>query len=140
MVKDPSLWGEKYVRNASTAAPSYEAGVRNPKRSPTQAAISKATEWQAKVASPTALEKFKAGLKHAGDEAWLNGALNKGVARYADGVQQGANKYNEFAGKFARHLASAENKIAAMPKTNIEQSIAKSAAQIRHNSAYSNTK
>lgn len=136
MPKDPSRWTDKYVNRASVAAPEYEEGIKHPRRSPTGEAIKKADQWRAKMQDPKTLENYKAGLAYAGDAAWEKGALEKGVVRYAAGVALGAAKYAEFAGKFASHLAGAETKIAAMPKTNLDQSIAKASAQIKHNALF----
>jgi hypothetical protein len=92
-VKDPGVSAQKYVTNAGNAVPAYKAGIQAPKQSQSQAAIAAAPNWQQAVQSPTALARFKSGLTAAGDAAWSAGALNKGAARYPQGVQMAQQKW-----------------------------------------------
>jgi len=92
-VKDPTASGQKYVTNAGNAVNAYKAGVQSPKQSQSAAAIAAAPNWQQAVQSPTALAAFKSGLSRAGDAAWQSGALNKGAARYPQGVQLAQQKW-----------------------------------------------
>lgn len=92
-VKDPTASGQKYVTNAGNAVNAYKAGVQSPKQSQSQAAIAAAPTWQQAVTSPAAAAAFKSGLTRSGDQGWQNGALNKGAARYPQGVQLAQQKW-----------------------------------------------
>ena len=105
-VKDPGASAQKYVTNASNAVNAYKAGVQAPKQSQSQAAIAAAPNWQQAVSSPTAAAAFKAGLTASGDQGWVNGALNKGAARYPQGVQMAQTKWQTNTTPYLQALAS----------------------------------
>lgn len=92
-VKDAGTSAQKWVTNAGNAVNAYKAGIQSPKQSQSGAAIAAAPTWQQAVASPAAASAFTAGLRNAGDTAWQNGALNKGAARYPQGVQLAQGKW-----------------------------------------------
>jgi hypothetical protein len=92
-VKDPATSSAKYVQNAGNAVNAYKAGVQAPKQSQSAAAIAAIPNWQQAVASPSAAAAMKSGLTASGDTGWMNGALNKGAARYPQGVQLAQGKW-----------------------------------------------
>ena len=92
-VKDPATSAAKYTQNTANAVNAYKAGVQNPKQSQSQAAIAAIPTWQQAVNSPSAANAMKSGLTASGDAGWQAGALNKGAARYPQGTQLGAPKW-----------------------------------------------
>ena len=92
-IKDIGTLQTKYVNRASNAVSDYKAGVQQPKRSQSAAAIAAGPQWQQAVSSTLALNRFTSGLRAAGDAGWQNGALTLGATRYPGGVQAGASKW-----------------------------------------------
>jgi hypothetical protein len=105
-VKDPATSAQKYVTNTANAVNAYKAGVQSPKQSQSAAAVAAAGNWQQAVNSPQALAAFKSGLTKAGDTAWVNGALNKGAARYPQGTQLAAPKWQQNVQPYLQTIAS----------------------------------
>lgn len=92
-VKDAATSAQKYITNTANAVNAYKAGVQSPKQSQSAAAIAAVGTWQQAVSSTQAATAFKSGLTKAGDAAWVAGALNKGAARYPQGTQLAAPKW-----------------------------------------------
>jgi hypothetical protein len=105
-VKDPAASSAKYVQNAGNAVNAYKAGVQAPKQSQSAAAIAAVPLWQQAVASPAAAAAMKAGLNASGDQGWMSGALNKGAARYPQGVQLAQGKWQTNTQPYLTLLAS----------------------------------
>lgn len=106
-VKDPTASAAKYVQNAGNAVNAYKAGIQAPKRSQSQAAIDAIPNWQQAVASTGAAARMKSGLTASGDSGWTNGALNKGAARYPQGVQMAQGKWQQNTQPYLTALATA---------------------------------
>jgi len=92
-VKDAASSAQKYITNTANAVNAYKAGIQSPKQSQSAAAVAAVATWQQAVSSPTAAKAFTSGLTKAGDAAWSAGALNKGAARYPQGTQLAAPKW-----------------------------------------------
>ena len=83
----------RFVSRASQATDTYESGVRNP-RTPWAAATLAAEKNQAEGSQKAIAEKrFSKGVSKAGDAAYLKGAVEKGTARFAQGVQAAEGAY-----------------------------------------------
>lgn len=136
MVKNETRWFSKYQDRTSIAGPEYEAGIRDPRRDPTAAAIDKQDEMLKNLTDSVKNGKWADGLRYSGMAGWQNAALIKGTVRYSDGVSFSLDKVRDFVSKFAAHLRSKEAEIQKMPKTSIDQSIQKAAAQIKHNAQF----
>jgi hypothetical protein len=114
-VKPLDAIAAKWSQRASVAGQAYTDGVKNPKNdwaSSTQAA---AGNWATGVQSAAADGRFAKGVAAAGDSAWQNGAINKGAARYPQGVQAAQGKFSSGFSKFAQVLTNL-NLPARMPK------------------------
>jgi len=111
----------------------YLAGVRNPKRSPTEAALSMADTWHRKVSLDETKEKWMKRRAAVGDEGWIAGIELKGVARYPQGTEIGSVKMMDFLNKFYPHLAEGLKKVYSIPRVTIDDSIERVATLIRHN-------
>jgi len=85
--------GKRWVERAAIAGESYIAGAQNP-RQDWETATSKAeSNWKAGVNEAASKGRFGKGVKKAGNQAWLNGVINKGADRYATGVALAQEKY-----------------------------------------------
>ncbi len=90
---------QKWKERASIAGPDYEAGVRNPKKSWSGAAIAQEGAYEQGVQAGIARKAFGKGVRETGDEGWSKGAIEKGVARFGPGVALAEEKYNSEMGK-----------------------------------------
>lgn len=87
--KIASKWSEVTPQRAGE----YQAGINSPKRSWSQATSDAEENYNAGVTEAQARGAFKKGVEKAGDSAWKEGALNKGVSRWPAGVRLGKSKY-----------------------------------------------
>jgi len=85
---------EKWRRRASAAAPDYAAGIKDPKQSWQTAASAANDNYVTAVTQAASAGKFKAGVAKAGDATWQKGALEKGAARFPQGVTAAESDYN----------------------------------------------
>ncbi len=84
---------QKWVDRAGVAGPAYEAGVKNPRRNWSKATADASENFKTAIQKAIAEDRFKKGVIKAGDEAWLKGAIEKGVSRYPVGVAVAKDKY-----------------------------------------------
>jgi hypothetical protein len=85
-VKSVSAAADKWNRRASVAGPDYEAGIRAPRVNQNEAAIAADASYKAGVTAAIARDGFVKGLRAAGNEKWVRGAVEKGIPRYPQGV------------------------------------------------------
>jgi len=71
----------------------YQSGIQAPRRSWAQATSSAQENYNAGVQEAISRSAFGKGVDKAGDSAWREGALQKGVSRWPQGVRLGKNKY-----------------------------------------------
>jgi len=105
-VKDPGASAAKFVQRAQNAVDAYKAGVQAPKVSQNAAAVAAIPRWQQAVASSAAAAAMRSGLAAAGDQGWMNGALQKGAGRYPDGVAKAQAKYQANVTPFFQAIGS----------------------------------
>lgn len=74
-------------------ADEYKRGVESPRRSWSQATAEAEENYNQGVQEAAARGSFKKGVERAGDSAWREGAVNKGVSRWPQGVRLGKNNY-----------------------------------------------
>jgi hypothetical protein len=84
---------EKYVARASVAQGDYEKGVRSPKTSWSTATQAAKGTYQQAVTAGDIGDRFSRGVSAAGDAKWSQMAVEKGVGRFADGVNKSSQFY-----------------------------------------------
>src|SRR3990167_5734067 len=89
--KIASKWSEVTPQRAGE----YQAGIQSPRRSWQQATSDAEENFNAGVQEAIARGAFGKGVNEAGDSAWREGALQKGVSRWPVGVRLGKNKYQQ---------------------------------------------
>ncbi len=105
-VKSASAAAEKFASRAAGAGKDYESGVKNPKRSWADATANSAAAYEGGIQQAIGEKRFENGVRSAGDQKYLNGAVNKGVGRYGQGV---AAAKNDYAQGVAPYLQTIEN-------------------------------
>lgn len=85
-IKNLDQSSDKWVRRASVAAPDYTAGIENPRASWEDSAVAADANYRAGVTAAANRGAFASGVRGAGNEKWKRGSLQKGPARFAEGV------------------------------------------------------
>lgn len=76
----------KWARRASSAGGEYEEGVKNTTRSWATAAAAAEGNYRTGVTQAAANGRFGKGVQKAGDAKWKKNAVEKGPARFSQGV------------------------------------------------------
>ena len=124
---------EKWKRNTAAATQDVMRGVDRVTVAPGQKAAAASGKWLGKVTQ--AEDKFRANVGAVSLASWQQ-STKDGASRIAAGVNAKAHKMGDFAAAFYAHLDRGAAAINSMPTTTVEDGIAKSAAQIRHNAAF----
>ena len=85
----------------------YEAGVRSPKTSWSQAAAAAEANQAAGVSAAISRKAFAAGVRKAGDEKWQRKALAVGPGRFAEGARVAQPDFEAGFGKFHSAIGAA---------------------------------
>lgn len=72
----------------------YEAGVKEPKVSWSAMTLAANDAWKAGITDAVSRNAFHKGVSKAGNAAWQEGAVLKGVLRWGPGVQIAEPKYS----------------------------------------------
>lgn len=83
----------KFARRAQSAGPEYESGVRSPSTPWAAASSAAAGSYEQGVTQAISRKAYGKGVAAAGDARWSRGAIEKGPARYAQGVQLAEGDY-----------------------------------------------
>ena len=110
-IKSTEASAAKWARRAGNAGPEYEEGVRNPRKSWAAETAASAGAYEKGVQASIANKSFEKGVKAAGDSKWQTNAIEKGPARFQQGVNLGEDAYSK---GFAPYRAVIAN--TALPK------------------------
>jgi len=135
-LKTPEFVAKKYLDRTAVSKAFYIYGVKNPKRSPTEAALEAAETWRARVSADDTFEKWQARRRAAGDEKWLFGIETKGAERWPKGCEIGAVWMMDFMSKFLPHLAKGLEEVYKIERKSIEDAIKRVETLIRHNAKF----
>jgi len=87
--------GGKWKRRTETAGAEYEAGVKDPKNDWLEKTVGAEKNYEAGVQNSIRLKRFGKGVKKAGTAKWQEGAVNKGVPRFGQGVAASGDNYEK---------------------------------------------
>lgn len=71
----------------------FEAGVQNPKANWQQNTLASADAWKSGVTAAMQAGSYAKGVSRAGNAGWQEGAIQKGVPRWGQGVALAQEKY-----------------------------------------------
>ncbi|KKK96364.1 hypothetical protein LCGC14_2663500 [marine sediment metagenome] len=89
--KIASKWAEVTPQRAGE----YQEGIKNPRRSWQQATEEASDAYEEGVTAAISNQSFQKGVSEAGDAKWREGALEKGVRRWPEGVRLGKDDYRQ---------------------------------------------
>lgn len=127
---------EKQARRLKASLEDMRSGVNAVTESPTAKAAQKQDKMLAGIQDAVTSGKWKAGLLRVTTEDWKAKMLTKGVGRVAQGIDEAADKVEDFASQFLPHVAAGQAAVEKMPDLTLEDSIARSNAMIRHNAKF----
>lgn len=108
MPKVKSNYASKWARVTPQRTEDYQQGVQNPKQSWQQATLAAEANQAAGVQQAIQDKRFAKGVQKAGDTTWQQGALQKGVTRFGEGVQVSEQKYASGFAPFAQVIESTQ--------------------------------
>lgn len=123
----------KWLRNIQAATPDVTAGIQRVTKAPGQAAAAQANAWQQNTIN--AADKWKRNVASVSLQDWQNAATN-GVQRIAQGAQAKQDKVGAHLASFLPYLQQGMDKVAAMPRGNFQQNVARMVAMAQHNANY----
>jgi len=85
-IRGMDVISRKWARVAAQSGPSYEEGVTNPTGDYQAGSLAANDAWKAGTQAAVAGDRFAAGVRRAGNSKWQKGAMQKGPARFAQGV------------------------------------------------------
>lgn len=106
VVKDISTVASKWSQRAQAAGADYTSGVKNPRNDWAGNTAASKDAWSQGVQQAVASGRFEKGVTKAGTSKWQTGAVNKGAARYPQGVAAGAGNYQNGFGPFLQAIGS----------------------------------
>lgn len=92
-VKSLDKISSKWSRVAQQSQQAYEEGVQNPRRDWAENTAKAANNYAAGVQAAISNKRFEKGVAAAGNSKWQAAALEKGPARWAEGVRLGQSNY-----------------------------------------------
>jgi hypothetical protein len=106
MPKVKSNYGSKWARVTPQRSTDYQEGIQNPKKDWASSTLAAEANQASGVQAAIADKRFSKGVQKAGNTAWQEGALTKGVNRFGEGVQAAESKYTS---NFAPYAATIES-------------------------------
>jgi len=108
MPKVKANYGSKWARVTPQRTDDYQQGVQNPRVPWAQATLAAADNQAKGVQEAIQDKRFQKGVTKAGDQAWQQGALEKGVVRFGQGVQVAESKYQQNFAPFVQVIESTQ--------------------------------
>lgn len=124
----------KWVQRLSAAGQQITDGVNGVTVAPGVKAAASKELWAQRVAQ--AKDKWASQVGKVTLSEWQQAMITVGIPRIATGAQAKQGKMQAFMQGFLPYLDQGVAKVNAMPKGDINASIARAVAMIQHNAAY----
>lgn len=130
----PDQGAAKWQRNLAAATQDIASGVAQVSVAPGQAAARQQQAYLQNVQANVQKWARRVGAVSLAD--WQRAMTEKGIPRVATGAQQAQPKMAQFLGEFLPHVDRVASQVRSMPKTTLEDGIARAVAQIRGNAQF----
>lgn len=127
---------QNWVQHLSAATQQITDGVGRVNRAPGAAAAAQKQRWFARLTASQ--DKWARNVAAVPLQEWQQAMINVGIPRIAQGAQAKQGKFTNFMQSFLPYLQQGVARVDAMPNVTLEDSIARSAAMIRHNAGFQN--
>lgn len=108
MPKVKSNFAAKWARVTPQRTEDYQQGIQNPKVPWAEATLAAEKNQADGIQEAIRDKRFAKGVSKAGNSAWQQGALNKGVNRFGEGVQVSQEKYAAGFAPYAQVIESTQ--------------------------------
>lgn len=135
-MKNPQQVAQKWSRNLGAATESIRQGVQAVTSNPAEKAIARKEAYVQGVQRAAAEGKYERGLRKVTLQMWQEAMLTKGLNRVASGATAGQSKMVSFLEKFLPHQEALKQKLASMPRGDLQQNIARMIAAVEHNASF----
>lgn len=135
-MKNPATVAAKWSRNLGASGDSIRAGVQAVTTNPAERAIARKDAYVQGVQRAAAEGRYERGLRKVTLQMWQEAMLGKGLSRIASGAAAGQSKMAAFLEKWLPHEEALKQKLASMPRGDLQQNMARCMAAIEHNAAF----
>lgn len=132
--QSPAQIAEKWSQRLSASTQQIQDGVNAVTVAPGQTAAARADLWLARVTASK--DKWRTNVGRVSLEDWKRAMLDVGLSRVSQGAQANQPKVEQFMAKFMPYLKSGVDRVQAMPKVTLQDSINRAVQMIQHNAAY----
>lgn len=130
----PEQAATKWAQRLSASTDDIKNGVQRVTEAPGVAAARQKGVWLAKIQASA--DKWARRVASVSLADWQNAMTQKGLSRIASGAQAAEPKMASFMSEFLPYVDQGVQKVRAMPKTSVEDGIARAAEMIRHNARF----
>ena len=127
---------ERWSQRGSNSGETVRAGVASVQENPAEKAAAAKDRWLAGVQRAAQNGKYEAKLRQVTLADWKNAMINKGIPNMQNGYTVAKAKFARFMEQWLPYVRQGAAQIRMMPKNNLDQSIARAVAMIRHNAAF----
>lgn len=124
-IPDAQTVTDRWVSGATGAAQRYKDGVTNTQKDPTALAVQQVQKLQANFVQAITSGRWQRNLQAVGKAGWQAAVEAKGAANFSTGVQAARQKYMEKIAPVLAYEATLQQRVQAMPKTTLADSIAR---------------
>jgi hypothetical protein len=124
-------WTNKLIDRAGAATGDYEEGIEDPDRDPIQAALEANSKRIQRIQESIKNKTWEKTMSKLSQEDWKKGVRDKGVQRYAAGVEGARAKIAEFVAKFRPQLEGIQRSVRALPQDTPQQREQRMLANLR---------
>lgn len=135
-MKNASQVADKWSRNLAGSTESIRAGVQSVTTNPAEKAIAAKERYVQGVQRAAAEGKYERGLRKVSLQMWQESMINKGLSRIASGASAGKSKMVAFMDKWLPYEEQLKQKLASMPRGDLQQNIARMVAAVEHNASF----
>lgn len=136
MGKNPTDVARKWQRNMAGSTDSVRQGVAAVTRNPAELAAAREDAYVQGVQRAVANGKWRRGLQNTSLADWQRAMTEKGIARMGAGATAAVPKVEKFMGQWLPHMDALKQKLASMPRGDIEQNKARMIAAVDHAASF----
>ena len=131
---------EKHNRNLKNAVEDMRLGVERVNVAPTKLAAEKADKMLNNLTKAVQSGKWANGLNRVTLEDWKSKMINKGINRVATGIDEAADKVQDFYSDLFPHIEAGQSKVNKMNDVTLEDSINRMTTFVRHMAGFKRSK
>lgn len=135
-MKNPQQVAQKWSQNTARSTDAIRAGVQAVTVNPAEKAAARQDAYVAGVQRAVADGKYRRGLAKVTLQSWQDAMLTKGLGRVSSGAAAAQPKMASFMEKFLPYLEQGKQRLASMPRGDLQQNISRMIAMVEHNAAF----